>query len=277
MSGPKRLDPSSSPRAMLGAELRHKREKAAMTQEELGRPLFVSGSFIGQLESGTRRMQIEYARQIDEILDTDGYFARNCRAATKSKYPDHFADAAEAEAMAATIKEFAPQLIPGILQTEAYARAVFRAYRPTAPEPVIDELVAARLDRAQLLDDPTTPLLWAVLDEAVLRRTVGGSGTMAEALGRVAALVRQHRLIVQVLPFSAGAHMALEGPLKLMTFNDAPPMTYLQSLGTGQLLDDPAAVARYELAYDLVVASALSPEASLAVIESAAEAFAHEQ
>lgn len=81
-----------------------------------------------------------------------------------SCHPDHFAEAAEAEAVAKTIKEYAPQLIPGLLQTEAYARAVFRAYQPTAPENVIDDLTTVRLDRAHLLSDPTTPLVWAVLD-----------------------------------------------------------------------------------------------------------------
>ncbi|WP_411141485.1 helix-turn-helix domain-containing protein [Streptomyces sp. x-80] len=277
MTRPKKLDPSSSPRAMLGAELRHQREKAGLSQEQLGSPLFVSGSFIGQLEAGTRRMQLEYAIQIDEILQTDGYFERNCGAATKSKYPDHFAEAAEAEAVAVTIKEYAPLLIPGLLQTEAYARAVFRAYHPTAPEEEIDELVSARLERAQLLDDPTNPMFWSVLDEAVLRRRVGSPAVMAEALRHIASLIRRHRIIVQVLPFSAGSHIALGGGLKLMAFNDAPPLAYLHGLGTGQLLDDPASVARYELTYDLVGAIALSPEASLALIESAAEAFAHEQ
>ncbi|MEU9011156.1 helix-turn-helix transcriptional regulator [Streptomyces sp. NPDC048479] len=276
MPGPKDLDPSSSPRALLGAELRHAREKAGLTQEELGAPLFVSGSFIGQLEAGTRRMQPEYASQIDELLRTNGFFQRNCRVSGKSRYPDHFAEAAEAEAVATTIKEYAPLLIPGLLQTEAYARAVFRAYQPTATEAVIDELVEARLARAHLLDDPTTPLLWAVLDEAVLRRAVGGFEVMAEALGHVGSLIRRHRIIAQVLPFDAGAHMALEGPVKLMSFTDAPPLAYLQGLGTGQLQDDPARVARYELTYDLLGASASSPEASLALIESVAEDYAHE-
>ncbi|MGW1870486.1 helix-turn-helix domain-containing protein [Streptomyces mauvecolor] len=276
MPGPKDLDPSSSPRAFLGAELRFAREKSGLTQDELGQPLFVSGSFIGQLESGTRRMHLEYARQIDQILGTEGFFTRNCVAAAKSKYPDHFAEAAEAEAVATTIREYAPLLIPGLLQTEAYARAVFRAYQPTAPEPVIDDLVTARLDRAHLLSDPTTPLMWAVLDEAVLRREVGGRTVMAEALTHVAALALQHRIIVQVLPFSAGAHMALEGSLKLMSFEDAPPLAYLQGLGTGRLQDDPATVTRYELTYDLMGASALSPQHSLALIESVAEDYAHE-
>ncbi|MET7791352.1 helix-turn-helix domain-containing protein [Streptomyces sp. 900116325] len=275
MPGPKTLDPSSSPRALLGAELRHRRDKAGLSQEELGLPLFVSGSFIGQLESGTRRMQLDQAQKIDEILHADGFFVRNCVALKKSKYPDHFAEAAEAEANATRIKEYAPLLIPGLLQTEPYARAVFRAYQPTAAEDVIDDLATIRLERAHLLSDPTTPLVWAVLDEAVLRRQVGGPAVMAEALNHILKLARRHRLIVQVLPFSAGGHAAMDGGLKLMAFSDAPPLAYLDGLGSGQLLDDPASVAGYELTYDLLVASALSPEASLALIDSVAEDHAH--
>ncbi|MFI6964427.1 helix-turn-helix domain-containing protein [Streptomyces sp. NPDC050149] len=276
MPGPRKLDPSSSPRALLGAELRHRREDAGLSQTDLGAPLFVSGSFIGQLESGVRRMQMDQAEKFDEVLGADGFFVRNCAALKKSKYPEHFAEAAEAEARAEAIREYAPQLVPGLLQTEAYARAVFRAYRPTAVESAIDELVTTRLERAEILADPTAPLLWVVLDEAVLRRVVGGPAVMAAALCHIAGLIRHHRIIAQVLPFSAGAHMALEGSLKLMAFSDAPPLAYLQGLGTGQLQDDPASVRQYELTYDLVVASAISPAASLALIESVAEDYDHE-
>ncbi|MEU2022645.1 helix-turn-helix transcriptional regulator [Streptomyces sp. NPDC016469] len=276
MPGPRKLDPSSSPRALLGAELRHRRERAGLSQSVLGAPLFLSGSFIGQLESGVRRMQMDQAIKFDETLGTEGFFERNCAALKKSKYPDHFAEAAEAEARATEIKEYAPQLIPGLLQTEAYARAVFREYQPTAVESVIDELVSARLERAQLLADPTVPMLWVVLDEAVLRRRVGGPECMAGALRHIAALLRQRRVIVQVLPFTAGGHAAMGGGLKLMRFSDAPPLAYLDGLGSGQLLDDPGTVSGYELTYDLVVASALSPAASLALIESVAEDYEHE-
>ncbi|MEU3722195.1 helix-turn-helix transcriptional regulator [Streptomyces sp. NPDC031705] len=271
----KNLDPSSSPRALLGAELRVARERAGLSQSELGEPLFVSGSFIGQLEAGTRRMHLELARQIDEILGTGGFFTRNCGAAAKSKYPDHFAAAAEAEALAKAIREYAPLIIPGLLQTEAYARAVFRAYQPTASQEVIDELVDARLARSALLADPTTPLLWCVLDEAVLRRVVGIQAAMAEALRHIAALIRSHRIIVQVLPFSAGAHAALGGPLRLMSFEDAPPLAYVEALGTSQLLDDPATVSQHTLTYDLLTASAMPPRESLALIESVAEEYEH--
>ncbi|MFE0086339.1 Scr1 family TA system antitoxin-like transcriptional regulator [Streptomyces sp. NPDC058992] len=276
MPGPKDLDPSTSPRALLGAELRHARENAGLSQRELGEPLFVSASFIGQLEAGTRRMQPDVARRIDEILGTNGFFERNCLAANKSRYPDHFAEAAEAEPVATTIREYAPLLIPGLLQTETYARAVFRAYQPTATEAVIDELVEARLERARLLDDPTTPMLWTVLDEAVLRRRVGSAAVMGEALRHIEALARRNRVIVQVMPFHAGAHRAMEGALKLMEFTDAPSLAYLQALGSGQLDDDPATVTRHKLTYELVTAGALSPRESLALIASVAEDYAHE-
>ncbi|MGW6784915.1 helix-turn-helix domain-containing protein [Streptomyces sp. NPDC054987] len=273
----KNLDPSSSPRALLGAELRVAREAAGLSQAELGEPLFVSGSFIGQLEAGTRRMHIEFARQIDDILNTNGFFVRNCGAAAKSKYPDHFAAAAEAEALATSIREYAPQLIPGLLQTEAYAREVFRAGHPTATEEVIDELVGNRLARSALLHDPTTPLFWCVLDEAVLRRGGDKAAVMAEALRHVARLTRSHRIIVQVLPFSAGLHAAMGGAIKLMAFDDAPPLAYAEGMGTGLLFDDPATVTHHTLTYDLLTANALSPRKSLALIESVAEDYEHDQ
>ncbi|MFG2992732.1 Scr1 family TA system antitoxin-like transcriptional regulator [Streptomyces sp. NPDC048257] len=272
----KNLDPSSSPRALLGAELRVARERASMSQAELGERLFVSGSFIGQLEAGTRRMHLEFARQIDEILGTDGFFVRNCGAAAESKYPDHFAEAAEAEARANAIREYAPLTIPGLLQTEAYARAVCRAYQPTAPEQVINELVTNRLDRATLLAEPTTPLLWCVFGEAVLRCEVGGPGVMTEALKHITALIRSHRIIVQVIPFRAGAHAAMGGSLQLLASDDGPTLAYVQGNGTGQLFDDPATVSRHSLTYDLLTASALSPAQSLALIESVVEGYERE-
>ncbi|MCX2185523.1 helix-turn-helix transcriptional regulator [Streptomyces sp. SKN60] len=272
----KKKDPSLSPRAIIGAELRHARENKGMSQEALGELVFVSGSYIGQMEAGTRRIRPEMAVQLDEALGTNGFFERNCKAANKSKYPDHFAEAAEAEALATGIKEFAPLLIPGLLQTPAYAREVFRAYQPTATEDEIDELMSARLERGRLLEDPTKPLLWVVLGEAVLRQKVGGPAVMAEALRHIAELARRHRVIVQVVPFAAGAYGPMTGSLKLMSFEDAPPLAYLQGLGTGRLEDDPATVAQHTLTYDLLGATALSPRESLALIESVAEDYAHE-
>ncbi|MEU1159944.1 helix-turn-helix transcriptional regulator [Streptomyces sp. NPDC005921] len=276
MAGPKDLDPSSSPRALLGAELRHARERKGLSQAELGQRLFVSGSYVGQLEAGTRRMLPDLARLLDEVLTTDGFFMRNCRAAAKSKYEDHFADVAEIEAQTTAIREYAPLLIPGLLQTPAYARIVNRAYAPTAPEEVIQEWTEGRMERTRLLDHPTKPLLWAVLDEAALRRETGGRAVMAEALRHIADLSRRNRVIMQVLPLSAGAHAGMAGALKLMEFEDAPPLAYLEAVRTGRLEDDPATVTQLRFLFDLLAASALSQEKSLALIEALAQDYAHE-
>lgn len=276
MPGPKDLDPSASPRALLGSELRHAREAAGLTQAQLGEPLFVSGSFIGQLEAGIRRMYMEYAVQLDEILDTNGFFKRNCEAAAKSKYPDHFAEAAEAEARAIEIREYAPLLIPGLLQTRDYAWAVCRAYEPTSSDETIERLVEARLERARLLQNPMEPTLWAVFDEAVLRRKVGGAAVMGEALRHVAGVVRRRRAIVQIMPFESGGHAAMGGAIKLMHFTDSPTMAYLEGPGTGRLEDDPVTVRRHIRSYDLLGVNALSPHESLALIESVAEEYALE-
>ncbi|MGY5046925.1 helix-turn-helix domain-containing protein [Streptomyces sp. 900105755] len=277
MSGPKDLDPSSSPRALLGAELRHAREQKGLSQAELGQRVFVSGSFIGQLEAGTRRMQPEYAQLLDEVLETGGFFTRNCRAAAKSKYEQPFEEVAEAEALATAIRQYAPLLIPGLLQTRPYARAVDRVWAPMAPEETIEEWTEGRMERARLLDDPTRPVLWAVLDEAALHRRVGGPTVMAEALRHVADLAHRNRIIVQVLPFSAGGHAAMQGALKLMEFTDAPPLAYCEGVRSGRMDDDPATVTQLRFVFDLLVASALSQEQSLALVESLAQDYAHEE
>jgi hypothetical protein len=168
-------------------------------------------------------------------------------------------------------------LIPGLLQTPAYARAVNRAYDPTASEETIDEWVDGRLERIRLLDHPTKPVLWTVLDEAALRRETGGRAVMAEALHHIASLARRNRVIVQVLPLSAGAHASMEGALKLMEFEDAPPLVYFEGPGTGRLEDDPATVTQLRFRFDLLVASALSQENSLALIEALAQDYTHEE
>ncbi|MFG3506023.1 helix-turn-helix transcriptional regulator [Streptomyces sp. NPDC047821] len=255
-----------------GTELKNRREAAKMTQQELGRKVFVSGGYIGQFEQAIRKPQLDVAARIDEVLQTDGFFERMCRQLiNKSPYAEYFAAAAELESLATTISDFAPTIVPGLLQTAPYARAVILASNPFASDGQIEEKVVARMERARLLKDPAKPEYWVILHEHVLRPPTGGSSVMAEQLDHIAALARSRRVLTQVLPAASGAHPLMGRMLTLMQFEDAPPTAYTEAVYSGNLLDDPALVKRVQAAYDLLRASALAPEASLTLIESAAE------
>ena len=256
----------------FGAELKRRREDAGLTQVELGSRVFVSGGYIGQFEQAIRKPQLDVAQRIDGVLQTDGIFERLWRKLIKDQpYTEYFAHAVELERLATEICEFAPAVVPGLLQTREYAQAVFLASNPFATAEYIEELVKGRMDRKQLLNDATGPVYWVVLHEAALRIPVGGPAIMAHQLDRTAALMRERKVLLQVLPFAAGAHREMGKMMKLMEFEDAPPTVYTEGVLSGNLLDEPAVVKRAQASYDLIRAAALSPETSLALIESAAE------
>ncbi|MEV5241035.1 helix-turn-helix transcriptional regulator [Streptomyces cinnamoneus] len=258
----------------FGSELRRRREAAGFTQQELGRRVICSGSYIGQFETAVRKPQLDVAERIDAELGTDGFFARMCKELIDSSpFAQCFVGAAYLEGLAVTIREHATLFVPGLLQTAAYARAVFLSGFPFAPAEDIDAWVSARLERARILDHPTEPLLWVILSEAVIRCAVGGSAVMSEQLEHIAELAQKRRIGVQVLPFAAGAP-AVGGMVSLMTFDDAPPVAYEEGPMTGNLLDDPARVAQAEQMYDLVRTAALPLDASLTLIQYVAKEYA---
>jgi transcriptional regulator with XRE-family HTH domain len=258
----------------FGAELKRRREDAGITQVELGARVFVSGAYIGQFEQAIRKPQLDIAQRIDEVLQTDGIFERLCRKLIDDRrYAEYFAEVVELERVATRICEFAPALVPGLLQTAGYARAVTLAMNPFASDEYIEDKVSGRLERQRILDDATRPVFWVVLHENVLRLPVGGPAVMAKQLEHVAALSRERAVLVQVLPCEAGAYSLMNGMLSLMEFEDAPPTAYTEAVYSGALLDNPAVVKRAWASYDLLRAAALAPEASRALIESAAEDF----
>ncbi|MFD0223182.1 helix-turn-helix domain-containing protein [Streptomyces hirsutus] len=258
----------------FGTELKRRREESGFTQVELGARVFVSGGYIGQFEQAIRKPQLDVARRIDETLQTDGIFERMWRKLIKDQtYTEYFSHAAELERLATEICEYAPAVVPGLLQTREYARAMFLAGNPLATDEYIEELIKGRVDRTQILKDATRPVYWVVLHETVLRASVGGPAIMAHQLDHIAALMRQRTVLLQMLPFSAGAHPAMGKMMWLMEFEDAPPTVYTEGVFSGSLLDEPALVKRIRASYDHIRAAALSPEASLPLIESAAEDY----
>jgi transcriptional regulator with XRE-family HTH domain len=274
MTEPRQLDPYASPKTFYGAELRRLREAAGLTQSQLGERAFCSGTYVGQFETAVRRPQQDTSKLFDEILGTGEHLQRLCRLARKSRYPDYFAEAAELEKTATEISEYAPTLVPGLLQTEGYARDLIRATQLFAPQEEVDDRVTARMERQRMLAQSTPPELWAVIHEAALRIPIGGPAAMHEQLRHLLELGHDHyRVVVQVLPFEAGSAAFLNGTVIQMTFPDAPPVSYAESAYTGQLVEEPRLVAQYQRAYDLIRAAALSPKASLALIESVAKDY----
>ncbi|MFB7862388.1 MULTISPECIES: Scr1 family TA system antitoxin-like transcriptional regulator [unclassified Streptomyces] len=258
----------------FGELLKERREVAGLSQNDLGARVFVSGAYIGLFEQGVRKPQPDVAKRIDEVLQTGGIFERTWRKLIdRSPYAEYFHQVAELEGVATKICQFAPTVIPGLLQTPEYARAVTIAANPFATEAYVEEKVTSRIDRAAVLKDATRPEYWVVLHENAVRTPVGGTGAMGAQLDHILRLMRQRWVLVTVLPRSAGAHASMDGSLRLMEFEDQPPTAYTETAFSGTLLDDPAVVKRAQRAYDLLRVAALSPEASLALIESAAEDF----
>ncbi|MFC7986413.1 Scr1 family TA system antitoxin-like transcriptional regulator [Streptomyces sp. NPDC057336] len=269
----KDTDASVSVPCFYGAELRYQRERAGLTLEQLAEGSFRGLSFLSQIERGERGMPMDLARHVDERLGTDGFFQRRCDDAAKARrvgIAPHFADVAELEKLARTIEDWAPLLVPGLLQTEAYATAIARSAMPRATDTEVEEVVQARLNRARLFEEASPPRLWTILDESVIRRRVLPPAGMAELLDHITEVVRSTRSIVQVVPETV-VHPFLMGLTRIMTFSDAPPLVYTEGLHSGQVIDYPALVMDYRESYDLLRAAALPPEASLAVIEAAAE------
>ncbi|MFD9456364.1 Scr1 family TA system antitoxin-like transcriptional regulator [Streptomyces sp. NPDC059985] len=276
MAARKEIDGSASVPAFYGKELRWKRETAGLTLAQTVEDVFYSVSYLSEIERGHRRMPLDLARHVDRLLKTDGFFARRCedvRNARANQYAPYFADAVEMEAHARDIEEWCPMLIPGVLQLEPYIRELIHAFSPKDDEATVQRKVDARRARAWAIEEPEGPVSWVVFHESVLREPVVGDQAMAEQLAHVAAVARQRRYVPQILPCDIGAHPFMMGSTFLMSFSDAPPVMYTEGMYSGQIIDDPGIVTKYQQAYNRLRATALPPEVSLRMIEAAAEDF----
>ncbi|MEV8310104.1 helix-turn-helix transcriptional regulator [Streptomyces flavidovirens] len=270
------IEDNPESRVRYGEELRNRREAAGFTQEELSTRAIMSRTHIAHIEAGRRRPDLQDARRLDDVLATGGLFERFLPTLDGRKVAEHFKEALEFEGKATVIREYAPKLIPGVLQTEAYAREVLSSGHPPKSEEERDKLLVTRLARGRILDNFHTPVVWTMLDEAVLRRPVGGPAVMCEQLRHIVALGESRRIRVHVLPFAVGAHAILEGFVSLMWFEDLPPIAYVEGLKTGRVWELPSAVRECQEVYDHAMGDALSHRNSLALIRSVAEDYEHE-
>jgi transcriptional regulator with XRE-family HTH domain len=263
----------------LGMLLRAVREDRGLTLQQAARLLNRTPSSLSKLETGTRgirRPALENMLDrygVTDAADRDALFALARDSGKKGwwqRYEGTLSastlDYISLEADATTIRSFQLHLIPGLLQTEAYVRALIASDVSLGRPPDVDGLTAIRLRRQQVLSVSDPPHLWAIVSEAVLRQRVGGAEVMRGQLQRLAEASQLSNVTLQVLPYMAGAHAGVNGSFTTLTTNDLS-VVLVENLTTGWYLEEAGDIWRHDLVFDHLRATALSPSGSLSVIE----------
>ncbi|HEY6424921.1 MAG TPA: helix-turn-helix transcriptional regulator [Pseudonocardiaceae bacterium] len=264
-------------RLQLGRELRRLREAAGLSRDDAAAELECGVSKISKIEAGKATMRPAEVRALldrygvterDEVLR----LARDARRRSTVRVPDWAKTYVGMEADAAEIRTYQTELIPGLLQTEAYARVVTQAADPTRDPREVERLVAARIERQQRLGAADAPLIWAILNEAVIRRQVGDKEITGRQLEHLVAMNTDPNITIQVLPFSAGAHPAMGSSFVHLRLADPPDgeTVYLEDLASADYLGRPAQIASYVAVFGMLAHAALDPTASSLLIKSAA-------
>jgi transcriptional regulator with XRE-family HTH domain len=268
------LDPGSSPAAFLGAELRRARVAAGMSQEQFSRSLGFDRTVITKAETGERPPSPEVAAAIDEAFPhLDGLFSRLTLLARRAngRYPEWFREWVDAEQQATALRTWQPILVPGLLQTRDYARALFQAWQPAASCDDLDVLVGARIERQAILDRADPPELLAVLDEAVLHRRVGSAKIMCYQLAHLGEMSCRPAVTIQIVPAEVGTHAGLLGGFFVGGFDDTPVIVYAETAVEGITIDKPALVSKAAQAFERLRSEALPRGASRDLIRRVAE------
>jgi transcriptional regulator with XRE-family HTH domain len=268
-------------RMLLGAQLRRLRETKGVSREQAGSAIRASGSKISRIELGRVGFKerdvvdllilygVEDERQRSELLslsrdaNTPGWWHPY-----SDLLPAWFQSYVGLEAAAALIRTYEVQFVPGLLQTERYARAVIRLGHEDANAEEIDRRVRLRRARQRILTRPHPPQLWAVVDEAALRRPIGGRAVLRHQIDDLIEAAGRPEIRLQVLPFDAGGHAATGGSFTLLRFpdQDLPDVVYLEQLASALYLDKPEEVGPYLAALDRLAGQAGPPERTVEIL-----------
>jgi transcriptional regulator with XRE-family HTH domain len=265
-------DDQVSPSLFLLGELRRARHATGLSQEEFGKAINYSGSLVSAVENGQRPPTRDYLVAVDAALDTGGLFGRLANGLVGfDQAPVWFRDWMIIEREATLIRWFEPLVVPGILQTKAYAHAII-AGSGLVELADIDQLVSARLDRQSLLAGPKPPTLIAILDEGVLRRCVGSSEIMSEQCHFLLESAAQPHVQIDLIPTSAGVHAGLGGAFTLAKARDFE-VAHLDSPLQAQITDRRADVDTLARMWEAIRGEALPRTLSLQLIEEVARTW----
>ncbi|MFI2733474.1 Scr1 family TA system antitoxin-like transcriptional regulator [Streptomyces sp. NPDC018711] len=257
----------------LGKIIKVLRRNAGLSQAELADIAHCSEDLISAIERGVRVPQPDFLVQLDPVLGAGGVLkaaVEDLRAAlsrARVRHPDWFRSFAKAQAEAVALHYYEVQAVPGLLQTPAYAEAVFRHRRPLYDEETIGKRLADRLARQVIFEKWPGPTMSFVIEEAVLRRPLGGRDAFREQLRRIAEVAQLRTVHVQIMPTDREEHPALGGAFTLLTPKGRREVAYTESYGHPRLITDPEEVRMFSERYGIIRAQALTPRESLELIE----------
>ncbi|MGI5340938.1 helix-turn-helix domain-containing protein [Streptomyces sp. CA-181903] len=254
----------NTPLEHFGEEVRLERDRLGISRHDLGKEAFCGYSLVAKIESGDRVPSPEFGEACDRLFpDAHGRFSRLAAFVLRCEFPEAFRQYVRLEGVAAVIKRFHLTLVPGIMQTEEYARAIMATGRSRNPE----ELVAARMERQRILTRDHPPQLWIILEHSVLRRMIGGPDVMRGQLERLLELEATPPHVLQILPEAQGVYHGCCSPFGLLCFDEGADVAHVDGVPRGYLLSDPKDVARAQQSFELLMATALSPYDSYRLVE----------
>ena len=265
------LDPGASPLHFFGAEVRHARMAAEMSQAELGSAAHCDGSVVSRVEAGLAEPPEGFAEACDVAFpDRGGFFTRfwQNHPTWSGPYPPWFLDWLGIERKAVTLRMWEPMLVPGLLQTPDYARAIFASWRQDGAD-AIGSKVAARIDRQRIFGAEAPPTLWVLIDESVLHRRVGTAAVMAAQTEHLADMADRPYVTVQVVPENANAYAGLSGGFTAATTTDGQQAAHLDTGIQGMTVLEPTLVGKVVNMFDMLRAEALPRTPSLELITEA--------
>jgi len=259
-------------RALFADELRAVRKQANLSRDELGARVGYSGATIGMVEAGHRAPPRGIGRRLDEEFKLPGTFERIEARLRGIPFATQFRPFEPYEQTARSLRTFEHSLVPGLLQTEDYARSVLQT-KPNSTPDEIDGLVAGRLTRQSVLerDDPPAPLLWALVDEGVLTRPVADPPVMRDQIKHLLHMTEMPNVTIQVVPYSARGHSGLLGAFVIADQDDSPGIVFIEDVLGGRVAEEPDVVAEVTLRFDSLRSDALPKGASRELMGSVAE------
>ncbi|WP_093837321.1 helix-turn-helix domain-containing protein [Streptomyces aidingensis] len=244
------------------------RERAGLSRAEFGRQVGYGEDQITSVELGRRIPKPELIDKADEVLDASGVLKAMKGEVERARYPTFFRHAARLESDAVELHVYSCQAVPGLLQTEEYARAVFTMMRPPLDEEAIDQRVAARLARQAVFGRRPPPMVSFVIDESCLRRPIGGEPILRGQLEQILLVAQRRTVEVQVMPLRSRENAGLAGPFTLMETKEGRRIAYAEVQNVSHVHTERPLVRGLEAKYGLLRAQALTPGASLTYIEN---------